>query len=1210
MGDSGQGTVLPGQVQGVKEGNGVKIASDGTISFDPTDDIGVVKTNNTSAFNNYKWPGSKTIDAFLYQSNGTNNELNWIKRGLGIQVQDVPPQTPTLKLSVPTATTGPAAGTGAEEAVTGSLYWNTSSANLFIYVNDEWVQASYGPADLYSDLLTGTCTLYVNPEIGSDIYVTGTHSLPGDPGPVITNQMITAGYSAQKPFKTIERATLEVARIQNGVGQDSQVYDRYVIKCSTGVHTVGNGLGSTTVTAWENESVPSSATLQEMNTSDYAGVILPRGVSIIGEDLRKTVIRPAYVPPKTGDIETGRGSIFRVTGGAFFFNFTFKDKEGLESSHHLLDCFSLTPEADLTNYYSKAATIFDQDYPNQIVNPGETEIVAPKPPSFPDDDTDGTTGSSPYIFNCSVRSKYGLCGINADGSDVTGFKSMVVAQFTGVSLQKDLYCWQKYNAGLGTWTNNIPSYSSFISQDPNSLRMDPTRKHFHVRAINDAFIQEVSVFAIGQGIHHWSHSGGELSITNSNSSFGGCAALSEGYKGYAFSGDTNWNVGTVNLATNLTDQEINIKKIYLGTVDTGVANNSLVIRLSESLIESEIYTGVPEIVASNGYTLREDSYLWIENPGGPDWRSPLDSDAWVYTVPDEIDIKDPMENETGQFPGSPNSDLEGCKVYVRRMVDVRTVNQRRYSLDITNTDSNVRIPPRDYALQTIIGPLGNIQSLLPEADTVIVNKSGSIPVGDDPVSRKAQIVLQRANPDNDWTESYYYRPGDTVKRNGKHFTCVVQNSDAVFDSLKWSESYVHMPSEYNAYDFLNNGNPIVYFDNDTDGFEVTASCGYDLSTCWVTDTLIKNQYQTATDYRGIYQFLVGIGFTPEQVEEILVPRATADRRLDPDSSIDFPYTPDGAAFGLANWPVEFRRPSIVRLFSHAWEWAGYLNYTKALPEYQKDLSPQNQFNYYFTNNLGGRVYATGYNQEGYLVTAAGLTDLATGSTISLTELGNPFAGIEIPTYFPVLTVGQLTVESEVNFENGCTLNGSPIFSDDWYQNFRLATATIPGLIALNDIPTPPSPGGGEFPSGTKLSFPQASAPTGWTQVTTATLNDAAMRIVTSAGGGTGGSAGFSSTFTATRSTTISLVSAGSVQNHILSISQMPGHRHRVYDYDSANISAVGSDYQAKPYDFTTWYTDFEGGDQVHSHAFTNPTYSMGNMNFAVKYVNFIIASKN
>ena len=48
--------------------------------------------------------------------------------------------------------------------------------------------------------------------------------------------------------------------------------------------------------------------------------------------------------------------------------------------------------------------------------------------------SDTVTGSSPYVFNVSLRSVYGMCGMEVDGNKATGFKSMVVAQFTGCLL--------------------------------------------------------------------------------------------------------------------------------------------------------------------------------------------------------------------------------------------------------------------------------------------------------------------------------------------------------------------------------------------------------------------------------------------------------------------------------------------------------------------------------------------------------------------------------------------------------------------------------------------------------------------------------------------------------------------------------------------------------------------------------------------------------
>ena len=52
-------------------------------------------------------------------------------------------------------------------------------------------------------------------------------------------------------------------------------------------------------------------------------------------------------------------------------------------------------------------------------------------------EADNVTGASPYIFNI-FGSTFGMCGMHADGSKATGFKSPVVVQFTGIGLRKIL----------------------------------------------------------------------------------------------------------------------------------------------------------------------------------------------------------------------------------------------------------------------------------------------------------------------------------------------------------------------------------------------------------------------------------------------------------------------------------------------------------------------------------------------------------------------------------------------------------------------------------------------------------------------------------------------------------------------------------------------------------------------------------------------------
>ena len=58
--------------------------------------------------------------------------------------------------------------------------------------------------------------------------------------------------------------------------------------------------------------------------SVHGGIVVPRGTSIVGLDLRKTRIRPLYVPNPTDD-NVPSSAIFRITGACYFWQFTFFD---------------------------------------------------------------------------------------------------------------------------------------------------------------------------------------------------------------------------------------------------------------------------------------------------------------------------------------------------------------------------------------------------------------------------------------------------------------------------------------------------------------------------------------------------------------------------------------------------------------------------------------------------------------------------------------------------------------------------------------------------------------------------------------------------------------------------------------------------------------------------------------------------------------------
>ena len=494
-----------------------------------------------------------------------------------------------------------------------------------------------------------------------------------------TDSVENQGNSMGRPFLTIQRALVEAARFSYQVGLDNDRFAKTTIMLSPAEHTVDNrpgwipdgennyrlrdGTTSSDFTAFSSTSnfdlTTTDNALYKLN-SVHGGVIIPRGVSIVGQDLRKTKIRPLYVPnPENDNIE--RTALFRLTGGCYLWQFSMFDADpnGLaykdyttaqfvpNFSHHKLTCFEYadgangvdiadnfvtysTSRTDLDMYYEKVGHAYgsasgraiEPDYPDsaidiqtkvdefRIVGPtggevgitsikagdgststtivtatlstpvdgldvdttfivngvadtdyngsfavqevlsvnadGDTTSFTYQVPNTPVDalpavtgatialDTDTVTSASPYIFNTSLRSVYGMCGMHADGSKASGFKSMVVAQFTGVSLQKDDNAFVKFNTSTGGFDDSTTVDN--LHSDPNAI-YKPSYYNFHMKTSNNAVTQQVSIFAIGFAQQFVNESGGDTSITNSNSNFGQNSLISKGFREESFTRD-------------------------------------------------------------------------------------------------------------------------------------------------------------------------------------------------------------------------------------------------------------------------------------------------------------------------------------------------------------------------------------------------------------------------------------------------------------------------------------------------------------------------------------------------------------------------------------------------------------------------------------------------------------------------------------------------
>jgi hypothetical protein len=194
-------------------------------------------------------------------------------------------------------------------------------------------------------------------------------------------------------------------------------------------------------------------------------------------------------------------------------------------------------------------------------------------------------------------------------------------------------------------------------------------------------------------------------------------------------------------------------------------------------------------------------------------------------------------------------------------------------------------------------------------------------------------------------------------------------------------------------------------------------------------------------------------------------------------------------------------------------------------------------------------------------------------------------------------------------------------------------------------------------SGVKVLYYEATAPVGWTKVTS--HNDKCLRVVSGTGGGSGGSTAFTSVFasrtpsgsvsgsnsggsvantTATGSVSGSN-SGGSVNNTTLSTSEIPSHTHNVQVITSdpgGSLPGGAPDYPLSYGNNGTFNSTLShpiqnsGGGNSHGHGFNNPSwsgsvsinahnhsltqptwsgsFSGSAMDFAVQYIDMILCS--
>ncbi len=796
------------------------------------------------------------------------------------------------------------------------------------------------------------------------------------------------------------------------------------------------------------------------------GIIVPRGISINGVDLRKVRIRPMYVPtlnPVQNDPQI-KTAIWKVTGGSYVSLQTFTDNLQYSRTHNTVTSVVFASRSELagdettTSYYAKLNALFsshDGWYGEGLEYlGGESTIVAPVPASYasrqqdneenqtglpvgdsrPDapvsypgasrlvytgdvtetpynlPDVNSTRSSSPYVFNCSVRSIFGLNGLHADGALVDGLKSMVTANFTQVSLQTDPNCYDQDTYYLDPPANQSESNSKKYKESSSDKFK---YRNVGFRGSNDAVIQIVSCFVIGNSDHFVSDAGGDLSITNSCSDFGDISLRAIGYKNKAFSqdeGTPNGEYSGTRLLKiippkpltysqpypTLEDAEIGTglpfahdeTKDYIlankGPGDTMPATFRVVINNSEQKYFNLDNPPTAEDMGFGQYAYTKknslDQYELVGGESHPERKrfyiTGFDENANSINFAANIMLADPsgagfdvLDDKSKIFTWDPNIDANGDypgRWYV-------TVNTNNIEETTTPNADGYLIKKLDYAFRyKLLSEPTTAQQILADRDFIFQGSSIRTIRGidnrtnDERIYRavldgfKKEMGIRRPQPyyvieKQAGVAGGYMNEGADLGDNPLTTTSIIPYAD-VLGVSRTNSNYSSYDGQYVTYvthseDARRVFEGSLYPDIDYDEPERTADPESSITRTALVAMLARP---------GVW-FSSPIG--PSQ-EEITVKTS---------SGVEIP----GIRIGL-------RRPSIIRASGHTWEWTGYLNYDTALPAFQNNpLDEKFALAKIIDESKGGRVYATGMNEEGNYFIGTTVFDLRSGEQFAI-----------------------------------------------------------------------------------------------------------------------------------------------------------------------------------------------------------------------------------
>jgi len=681
--------------------------------------------------------------------------------------------------------------------------------------------------------------------------------------PLSSDSLLNDGQAL--PYQTLNRAVIEITKLRISDilagNSPSSENNRYVIYCAPSRTTVVNSLGTSVENFAVNFSNPAQpvqfADLAQFNT-ETGGVVVPGGISILGMDLKKSELKPTYIPsyknPAFPESLAGENqplsAMIKVAGNSYCKEFSVTDKvdlryitgakaqsdsetapavfesdrphclnyndavtvnypsnvdqstgnlsagtyyvEPLDSFHFLLAPGSLTglnapayitlsqlPDfsgtnpvklivsnrlksahrldvaqfaslSELSDYYTKIQKAFSAFFGGKVtpgatlVSKEEYVIVAPTSSGYPNNTASNSTrNSSAYFSSVNLRSNYGMCFGDFDGTDVEGLRSVIANECTVVSLQEDPSAYEIFTTVNGeekwwpltqatyytTPLENRPAsivdtpveaqlqklnetpvsniryyYETLKTEDGKSTGLtdiDNDFRHYGFRIRNGAYGQLQSTYTIGTAVGSWAFNGGLIHLTNSTSNFGSIAFKSEGFAGINTIGGANANSKgylfegiQLPLALSLSQAENDENKTILSlgarVISVEADKNDPGIHLIQLSADFS-----PNFILP--FSLKPGSAIWVDS-GECTYRAFFAVDGGPTVITGQTDPTKfavlRVRSSDSTIPLDPALVPTLGIPYIRRFRDPRRDADRSYSFVISNTNTGNAVSPQ------------------------------------------------------------------------------------------------------------------------------------------------------------------------------------------------------------------------------------------------------------------------------------------------------------------------------------------------------------------------------------------------------------------------------------------------------------------------------------------------------------------------------------